>query len=165
MPKPIICAVNGVAAGAGANIALACDIVIAAKSAKFIQAFAKIALIPDAGGTYWLTRLVGEARAKALALTAQPLSAEDAANWGLIWRAVDDDKLMEEATGLAASLAAGPTHAYGLIKEAIQAASVNSLDEQLDLERRLQREAGMSDDYKEGVKAFLEKRQANYRRT
>ncbi|MFN3549215.1 MAG: 2-(1,2-epoxy-1,2-dihydrophenyl)acetyl-CoA isomerase PaaG [Mesorhizobium sp.] len=164
MPKPIICAVNGVAAGAGANIALACDIVIAARSAKFIQAFAKIALIPDAGGTYWLTHLLGEARAKALALTAQPLSAEDAANWGLIWKAVDDEALMAEATTLAEGFAAGPTHAYGLIKQAIQAASVNSLDEQLDLERRLQREAGMSDDYKEGVKAFLEKRAANYRR-
>jgi 2-(1,2-epoxy-1,2-dihydrophenyl)acetyl-CoA isomerase len=164
MQKPVVCAVNGVAAGAGANIALACDIVIAARSATFIQAFSKIALIPDAGGTYWLTRLVGEARAKALALTAQPLSAQDAADWGLIWKAVDDERLMEEAAGLATSFAAGPTHAYGLIKQAIHAASTNSLDEQLDLERRLQREAGMSDDYKEGVSAFLQKRPANYRK-
>jgi 2-(1,2-epoxy-1,2-dihydrophenyl)acetyl-CoA isomerase len=164
LPKPIVCAVNGVAAGAGANIALACDIVLAARSAKFIQAFSKIALIPDAGGTYWLTHLLGEARAKALALTAQPLSAEDAAQWGLIWKAVDDDRLMAEACALAESFAAGPTHAYGLTKMAIQAASTNSLDEQLELERRLQREAGMSDDYKEGVKAFLEKRPANYRK-
>jgi 2-(1,2-epoxy-1,2-dihydrophenyl)acetyl-CoA isomerase len=165
MPKPVICAVNGVAAGAGANIALACDVVIAARSAKFIQAFSKIALIPDAGGTYWLTRLVGEARAKALALTAQPLSAEDAADWGLIWKAVDDERLMEEATGLAEAFANGPTHAYSLIKQAIHAAATNTLDEQLDLERRLQREAGMSDDYKEGVSAFLQKRPANYRKS
>ncbi len=164
MPKPVVCAVNGVAAGAGANIAFACDIVIAARSAKFIQAFSKIALIPDAGGTYWLTRLVGEARAKALALTAQPLSAEDAADWGLMWKAVDDERLMEEAAGLAASFAAGPTNAYDLIKQAIHAASTNTLDEQLDLERRLQREAGMSDNYKEGVLAFLQKRPANYRK-
>lgn len=164
MPKPIVCAVNGVAAGAGANIALACDIVIAARSAKFIQAFSRIALVPDAGGTYWLTQLLGEARAKALALTAQPLSAEEAANWGLIWKAVDDDHLMAEACSLAEGLAAGPTHAYGLTKQAIQAASTNSLDEQLELERRLQREAGLSDDYKEGVAAFLQKRPANYRK-
>ena len=162
LKMPVICAVNGVAAGAGANIALACDIVIASRSAKFIQAFAKIGLIPDAGGTYWLTRHLGEARAKALALTAEPLSAEDAANWGLIWRAVDDDKLLSEATTLAENFAKGPTHAYGLIKRAIQAASTNSLDEQLDVERALQREAGMSDDYKEGVAAFLQKRPANF---
>ena len=164
MKKPVICAVNGVAAGAGANIALACDIVIAAKSAKFIQAFSKIALIPDAGGTYWLTRLVGEARAKALALTAHPLSAEDAAQWGLIWRAVPDEELMAEAEKLAAGFAAGPTAAYALTKEVIHAASTNSLDEQLDLERRMQRQAGMSDDYKEGVAAFLQKRPADYRK-
>ncbi|MEQ8451855.1 MAG: 2-(1,2-epoxy-1,2-dihydrophenyl)acetyl-CoA isomerase PaaG [Nitratireductor sp.] len=164
MPKPVICAVNGVAAGAGANIALACDIVIAARSAKFIQAFSKIGLIPDGGGTYWLTRLVGEARAKALALTAHPLTAADAAAWGLIWRAVDDDQLMAEATTLAEGFAAGPTHAYALTKQAIHAASTNSLDAQLDLERQLQREAGRSDDYKEGVSAFLEKRPPNYRR-
>lgn len=165
MPKPVICAVNGVAAGAGANIAFACDIVLAARSAKFIQAFSKIALIPDAGGTYWLTRLLGEARAKALALTAHPLPAEDAAAWGLIWKAVDDEKLMDEAVALAETLAAGPTHSYGLTKQAIHAASSNSLDDQLDLERQLQREAGMSDDYKEGVAAFLAKRPANYRKT
>lgn len=164
MPKPVICAVNGVAAGAGANIALACDIVLAARSAKFIQAFSKIALIPDAGGTYWLTRLVGEARAKALALTAHPLTAEDAAAWGLIWKAVDDDRLMAEAMALAGGFANGPTNAYKLTKQAIHAASTNTLDQQLDLERQLQREAGMSDDYKEGVAAFLEKRPANYRR-
>lgn len=156
--KPVICAVNGVAAGAGANIAFACDIVLAAKSASFIQAFSKIGLIPDSGGTWWLTRHLGEARAKALALMAQPLSAEDAAAWGLIWQAVDDDRLMEEATALVEGFAKGPTHAYALTKQAIQAASTNTLDAQLDLERELQREAGRSDDYREGVTAFLEKR-------
>lgn len=162
LPMPVICAVNGVAAGAGANIALAADIVIAARSAKFIQAFTKIGLVPDSGGTWWLPRLIGEARAKALALTAEPLSAEDAAAWGLIWRAVDDDKLMDEAHALAAKLAGGPTHAYGLTKQAIQAAATNALNAQLDLERDLQREAGASDDYKEGVAAFLEKRPAKF---
>jgi len=158
LEKPVICAVNGVAAGAGANIALACDIVIAARSARFIQAFSKIGLVPDSGGTWWLTRLLGEARAKALALTAEGLAAEQAAAWGLIWRAVDDDRLMIEATALAEGFAKGPTHAYALTKKAIQAAGTNSLDEQLDLERELQREAGRSDDYREGVTAFLEKR-------
>ncbi len=160
--KPVICAVNGVAAGAGANVALACDIVLAARSARFIQAFAKIGLVPDSGGTWWLTRLVGEARAKALAMTAAPLSADDAAAWGLIWRAVEDDALMAEAEDLAATLAKGATHTIGLIKQAIQAASDNTLDQQLDLERDLQREAGRSGDYREGVSAFLEKRPANF---
>lgn len=164
LEKPVICAVNGVAAGAGANIAFACDIVLAAKSAKFIQAFSKIGLIPDAGGTYWLTKHLGEARAKALALTAHPLLAEDAAAWGLIWKAVDDDSLMAEAEALAANFAAGPTRAYALTKQAIHAAATNSLDEQLDAERGFQRQAGQSDDYKEGVKAFLEKRPPNYRK-
>lgn len=163
MPKPVICAVNGVAAGAGANIAFSCDIVLAARSAKFIQAFSKIGLIPDAGGTWWLTRHLGEARAKALALTAQPLSAEDAANWGLIWKAVDDDALMAEAVKLAEGFANGPTRAYGLTKQAIQAASTNTLDDQLDLERSLQQQCGWSDDYKEGVAAFLQKRPADFR--
>jgi 2-(1,2-epoxy-1,2-dihydrophenyl)acetyl-CoA isomerase len=158
LEKPVICAVNGVAAGAGANIAFACDIVLAAKSAKFIQAFSRIGLIPDSGGTWWLTRHLGEARAKALALTAHPLSAEDAAAWGLIWRAVDDEKLMPEAFALAEAFAKGPTYAYALTKKAIHTASRNTLEEQLELERELQREAGLSDDYKEGVRAFLEKR-------
>lgn len=159
---PVICAVNGVAAGAGANIALACDIVLAAKSARFIQAFAKIALVPDSGGTYWLTRFLGEPRAKALALTAEPLPAEKAADWGLIWKAVDDAALMDEAHALCTSLAAGPTRALALTKQAIQAAATNSLDEQLDLERELQREAGRAGDYREGVNAFLQKRPANF---
>jgi len=160
--KPIVCAVNGVAAGAGANVALACDIVLAAKSAKFIQAFAKIGLVPDAGGTWALTHLLGGARAKALAMTAMPLDAERAAEWGLIWQAVDDEELMMVARSLAAQLAEAPTYALGLTKHAIHAAATNSLDEQLDLERELQREAGSSHDYREGVAAFLEKRQPKF---
>lgn len=161
--KPIVCAVNGVAAGAGANIALACDIVLAARSARFIQAFSRIGLIPDAGGSWSLTRILGEPRAKALALLAEPLPAETAADWGLIWKAVDDAALMGEATALARRLAAGPTRGLGLTKRAIQAASVNSLDAQLDLERDLQGEAGRTDDYAEGVVAFLEKRAPEFR--
>ena len=163
LEKPVICAVNGVAAGAGANIAFACDITLAARSTRFIQAFAKIGLVPDSGGTWNLPRLIGEVRAKALALTAEPLDAETAAGWGLIWRAVDDDKLMDEAKTLAVRLAAGPTKGLGLTKRAIQAAATNSLDEQLDLERDLQREAGRSADYAEGVAAFLEKRRPEFK--
>ncbi|MCA1493962.1 2-(1,2-epoxy-1,2-dihydrophenyl)acetyl-CoA isomerase [Ensifer sp. NBAIM29] len=163
LEKPVICAVNGVAAGAGANIAFACDITLAARTARFIQAFAKIGLVPDSGGTWSLPRLIGEARAKALALTAEPLDADTAAAWGLIWRAVDDDTLMEEANALAKRLAAGPTKGLGMTKRAIQAAATNSLDQQLDLERDLQREAGRSADYAEGVSAFLEKRKAEFK--
>jgi 2-(1,2-epoxy-1,2-dihydrophenyl)acetyl-CoA isomerase len=162
LEKPVICAVNGVAAGAGANIAFACDIVLAAKSAKFIQAFAKIGLIPDAGGSWSLARILGEPRAKALALTAEPLMAERAADWGLIWKAVEDSDLITEATKLAESLAAGPTLGLGLTKRLIQAAATNSLDEQLDMERDLQQQAGRSADYAEGVTAFLEKRAARF---
>ncbi|MBD9527320.1 2-(1,2-epoxy-1,2-dihydrophenyl)acetyl-CoA isomerase PaaG [Paracoccus sp. PAR01] len=162
LEKPVICAVNGVAAGAGANIALACDIVLAAKSAKFIQAFSKIGLIPDAGGSWSLARILGEPRAKALALTAEPLMAEKAAEWGMIWKAVDDEALMSEAVALATSLAAGPTLGLGLTKRLIQDAATNSLDQQLDLERDLQRQAGRSKDYAEGVTAFLEKRKPEF---
>lgn len=162
LEKPVVCAVNGVAAGAGANIAIACDITLAARSARFIQAFAKIGLVPDCGGTWSLPRLVGEARAKALALTGEPLAAQTAADWGLIWRAVDDDALMEEAMALATRLAAGPTRGLGMTKRAIQAAATNSLDQQLDLERDLQRDAGRSADYAEGVIAFLEKRKPEF---
>jgi len=165
LEKPIVCAVNGVAAGAGANLAFACDLVLAARSAKFIQAFAKIGLVPDSGGTWLLPRLVGEARAKALALTAEPINAQTAASWGLIWKALDDDALMPEAEALAARLAAGPTVGLGLTKRAIQAAAGQGLDAQLDLERDLQREAGRTPDYAEGVTAFLEKRKPAFRGT
>lgn len=160
---PVICAVNGVAAGAGANVALACDIVLAARSAKFIQAFAKIGLVPDCGGTWSLPRLIGEARAKALAMTAQPLSAEQAADWGLIWQAVDDGELMPQAEALAAQFATAPTRGLALTKQAIQAAATNDMDAQLDLERDLQRQAGRTQDYREGVAAFLEKRQPTFK--
>nr|WP_319388681.1 2-(1,2-epoxy-1,2-dihydrophenyl)acetyl-CoA isomerase PaaG [uncultured Cohaesibacter sp.] len=163
LEKPVICAVNGVAAGAGANIAFACDIVLAARSAKFIQAFSKIGLIPDAGGSWSLTRILGEPRAKALSMLAEPLLAEQAADWGLIWKAVDDEALMPEATAIAARLAAGPTVGLGLTKRLIQSASVNSFEAHLDMERDCQRQAGQTDDYAEGVTAFLEKRPANFR--
>lgn len=159
MPKPVVCAVNGVAAGAGANIALACDIVLAARSARFIQAFCKIGLVPDSGGTFFLPRLVGEARARALALLGTPISAEQAVTWGMIWQLHDDEALLDEARKLCVQLAGQPTAALALIKQALQAAAVNDLDAQLDLERDLQREAGRSEDYREGVAAFLEKRQ------
>ena len=162
-PLPTIAAVNGAAAGAGANLALAADVVIAAESASFVQAFSRIGLIPDAGGTFSLTRILGEPRAKALALTAEPLPAEKAADWGLIWKAIDDADLMAEAVALASSLAAGPTLGLGLTKRLIQAAATTSLDEQLDLERDCQRTAGRSADYAEGVTAFLEKRKPEFR--
>jgi 2-(1,2-epoxy-1,2-dihydrophenyl)acetyl-CoA isomerase len=158
LPKPVVCAVNGVAAGAGANIALACDIVIAARSATFVQSFCRLGLVPDSGGTYFLPRLVGAARAMGLALLGDKLSAEDAQRWGLIWKVADDETLMPEATSIAEALAAGPTKGYGLLKKALLASPGNSLDAQLDLERDLQREAGFSHDYREGVAAFLEKR-------
>jgi 2-(1,2-epoxy-1,2-dihydrophenyl)acetyl-CoA isomerase len=156
--KPVVCAVNGTAAGAGANIALACDIVLAARSAKFIQSFAKIGLVPDSGGTYFLPRLIGEARAKALAMLAEPISAETAERFGMIWRAVDDDKLTAEAGALTAHLATQPTQGLALIKQAFAASAANSLDAQLDLERDLQRRAGATPDYTEGVNAFVAKR-------
>jgi len=162
LPKPIVCAVNGVAAGAGANIALACDIVLAARSARFVQAFSRIGLLPDSGGTYFLPRLVGTARAMGLALLAESLPAEQAEQWGLIWKAVDDDRLAPEAASLAQRLARGPTKGYGLLKRALCASSENSLDAQLDLERDLQREAGASEDYREGVRAFKEKREPRF---
>lgn len=163
LEKPVVCAVNGVAAGAGANIAFACDIVLAARSAKFIQSFARIGLVPDAGGTWSLARILGEPRAKALALTAEPLMAETAADWGLIWKAVEDTTLMTEAETLARSLAAGPTLGLGMTKRLIQAAAGNSLEAQLDLERDCQQIAGRSADYAEGVTAFLEKRKPVFR--
>jgi 2-(1,2-epoxy-1,2-dihydrophenyl)acetyl-CoA isomerase len=158
LPMPVICAVNGVAAGAGANVAFACDIVIAARSAKFIQAFAKLGLVPDAGGTWILPRLVGIARARALALLAEPVPAEQAEAWGMIWKTVDDVGLMSEAHRLAAYFATQPTAGLALIKQALDASETNSLDQQLDLERDLQGQAGRTPDYLEGVTAFLDKR-------
>jgi 2-(1,2-epoxy-1,2-dihydrophenyl)acetyl-CoA isomerase len=158
LPKPIVAAVNGVAAGAGANIALACDLVLAARSAAFIQAFCKIGLIPDAGGTWFLPRLVGRARAAGLALLGDKLAAEEAERRGLIWKVCDDDTLTGEAERLARHLASQPTVALGLIKKALAAAETNDLDRQLDLERDLQSVAGRTEDFKEGVAAFREKR-------
>ncbi len=162
LPMPVVCAVNGVAAGAGANLALACDIVLAARSASFIQAFSRIGLIPDCGGTWFLPRLVGPARARALAMTAEPLPAETAAQWGLIWRAVDDAQLPAEAHALAAALATQATQGLALTKRALDASEHNDLDRQLDLERDLQADAGRTPDYAEGVRAFLEKRAPNF---
>lgn len=158
MNKPVVCAVNGIAAGAGANIAFACDIVLAARSAKFIQSFAKIGLVPDSGGTYFLPRLIGDARARALAMLGEPITAETAEAWGLIWRAVDDDKLRNEAETLAAHLASQPTQGLAMIKHAFAKSATNTLDAQLDLERDLQRDAGRTPDYAEGVNAFMAKR-------
>jgi 2-(1,2-epoxy-1,2-dihydrophenyl)acetyl-CoA isomerase len=158
LPMPAICAVNGVAAGAGANLAFACDIVLAARSAKFIQAFAKIGLVPDCGGSWLLPRLAGRARARGMAMLAEPVSAEQAEAWGLIWKAVDDATLMDEAHKLAAHFATQPTTGLALMKQALDAAETNTLDQQLDLERDLQGAAGRTPDYSEGVAAFFEKR-------
>jgi len=158
LPMPVVCAVNGVAAGAGANIALACDVVLAARSAKFIQSFAAIGLIPDSGGTWVLPRLAGQARALGMALTGEPIAAEKAESWGLIWKAVDDDALAAEADALVRRFASGPTRGLAATKAAIRAAWGQSLDQALDHQRDLMRELGRSADYKEGVAAFLEKR-------
>lgn len=163
LPMPVICAVNGVAAGAGANIPLACDLVLAARSASFIQAFCKIGLLPDSGGTWSLPRLVGVARAKALAMLGNRLSAEQAEQWGLIYRCVDDAALRDEALTLARHLASQPTYGLALIKRSLNASFDNTLDQQLDLERDLQRLAGRSNDYREGVAAFMEKRPAVFK--
>jgi 2-(1,2-epoxy-1,2-dihydrophenyl)acetyl-CoA isomerase len=164
LPKPVVCAVNGAAAGAGANLALACDIVLAAKSAQFLQAFVRVGLIPDAGGTFHLPRLVGDARARALMMLGDPIGAEAAEASGMIWRAVDDEDLMGEAHIVAERLAAGATHALGLLKRALAASPGASLDAQLDLERDLQREAGFGDEFMEGVRAFLDKRPPDFQR-
>ncbi len=163
LPMPVVCAVNGVAAGAGANIALAADIVIAAKSAKFIQSFANIGLVPDSGGTWTLPRLAGQARALGLALTGEPLPAETAAQWGLIWKCVEDDQLANEANALIEKFAAAPTRGLAAAKDAIRTASSRTLDEQLDLERDMQRKLGRTDDYREGVDAFLNKRKPAFK--
>jgi 2-(1,2-epoxy-1,2-dihydrophenyl)acetyl-CoA isomerase len=158
LPLPVVCAVNGVAAGAGANLALACDIVIATKSAAFIQAFCKIGLIPDSGGTYFLPRFVGTARAMGLALLGDKLHAEDAAAWGLIWKCVEDSQFADAVEGLLTQLAQAPTRGLAEIKRALHTSVNNTLEAQLDLERDIQRELGYSADYREGVAAFLEKR-------
>ncbi|MDE2647368.1 MAG: 2-(1,2-epoxy-1,2-dihydrophenyl)acetyl-CoA isomerase PaaG [Paracoccaceae bacterium] len=162
MPKPVICAVNGVAAGAGVNIAIACDIVVANEKAKFIQSFSKVGLIPDAGGSWMLPRLIGEARAKALSMTAFPLPARQAVEWGLIWSAHDENEFLGEARQLAVDLANGPTIGLGLTKQAIQNAVNQSYDFHLTQEAKFQGICGRSNDYKEGVRAFLGKRTPNF---
>ena len=162
LPIPVVAAVNGVAAGAGCNFALAADIVLAARSATFVEAFARIGLIPDVGGTFFLPRLVGMARARGMALLADTISAEQAEQWGLIWKVFDDDKLMSEAEKLCERLARAPTYALGLTKRALDASVGNDLDAQLMLEYEFQKLAGSSSDYAEGVRAFIEKRKPNF---
>jgi 2-(1,2-epoxy-1,2-dihydrophenyl)acetyl-CoA isomerase len=162
LPQPVIARVNGVAAGAGANIALACDIVVAARSARFIQSFSAIGLIPDSGGTWVLPRLIGQARAMALALTGEPLSAEKAEEWGLIWKCVDDDALDSEVDAIAHKLASLPPLGLAAIKKMIRETWVHSLDQELHRQRDAMRRLGFSQDYREGVAAFLEKRQPNF---
>lgn len=163
LPKPVVCAVNGVAAGAGASIALACDIVLAARSANFIQVFCKIGLVPDSGGTWNLPRAVGLPRAKGLALLGDKLPAEQAESWGLIWRCVDDGELQLEARKLAMHLATQPTRGLGMIKKLLCESSGNTLPEQLELEKNAMRELGQSHDYREGVAAFMERRPAEFK--
>jgi 2-(1,2-epoxy-1,2-dihydrophenyl)acetyl-CoA isomerase len=162
LPMPVIAAVNGIAAGAAANLALACDLVIAKRSASFLQAFARIGLIPDAGGTYTLPRLVGMQRAMGLAMLAEPLSAEKAEQWGLIWKCVDDDRFSDEVQAVARKLADGPTRAYTLTRRALRASVDNDFSTQLGLEAELQRDASAGPDFGEGVAAFLEKRPARF---
>jgi 2-(1,2-epoxy-1,2-dihydrophenyl)acetyl-CoA isomerase len=159
---PVIAAVNGVAAGAGANLALAADVVIATQSATFIQAFTRIGLIPDAGGTWIIPRSVGAARAKGMMLFAEPVSADQAQDWGMIWQSVPDDQFADVVNARALALAKGPTAAYRAIREAVAVSSANSMDEQLQVEARLQGEAGRSADFVEGVTAFLQKRPAMF---
>ncbi|GAA4008119.1 2-(1,2-epoxy-1,2-dihydrophenyl)acetyl-CoA isomerase PaaG [Sphingomonas humi] len=162
LPQPVIARVNGVAAGAGANIALACDLVIAGRSAKFIQSFANLGLIPDSGGSWHLPRLVGQARALGLALTAEPLPADKAAEWGLIWKCVDDEALDGEVDALAARLAGLPPLGLAAIKQIVRTTGERTLDQELDLQRDEMRRLGFTEDYREGVAAFLEKRPATY---
>jgi 2-(1,2-epoxy-1,2-dihydrophenyl)acetyl-CoA isomerase len=162
LPMPTVAAVNGVAAGAGANIPFACDLVYAAQSASFIQSFSKLGLVPDCGGTWWLPRLIGPARAMGLTLLGEKLTAIQAAEWGLIWRCVADDQLMPTAKAVALQLAAGPTRGYVRTRQAIDAAMLLPFDGALDLERDYQRELGRSADYREGISAFIEKRAARF---
>jgi len=163
LPMPVVAAVNGVAAGAGASLAFAADICIAAKSAKFIMSFANIGLVPDSGSSWALPRLAGQARALGLALTGEPLPAEQAAEWGLIWKCVEDDKLADDANALIAKFASAPTRGLAETKKLIRTAFTRPLDEQLDLERDKMRELGRSDDYREGVDAFLNKRKPDFK--
>lgn len=158
MEKPVVCAVNGIAAGAGANVALACDIVVAAASANFVQAFCKIALIPDSGGTFFLPRLVGFQRASALMMTGDKVSAQEAMNMGMIYKVFDDVAFAEESLNLAKRLASLPTRGLGLTKKALNSSLFNNLQAQLEEEGRLQMQAAAGEDFKEGVMAFLEKR-------
>lgn len=163
LPKPVVCAVNGVAAGAGANLAFACDIVLAATEASFIQSFSRIGLVPDSGGTFLLPRLVGHARASGLVLLGDRLAATQARDWGLIWDVVEPAELMTKARALAAHLATQPTKGLGLTKQLLNASLLNDLPTQLELEARLQAEAGWTDDFFEGVRAFREKRKPVFR--
>jgi len=163
VPLPVVCAVNGVAAGAGASYALACDIVLAGRAAKFAMAFVKIGLVPDSGASFFLTHRIGEARARALAMLGEAVDATRAEAWGMIWKAVDDAALLPEAEALTATLATAPTEALARMKRLFTAAGGNSLDAQLDLERDEQASAGRSADYAEGVRAFLEKRAPVFR--
>ncbi|MBL6749608.1 MAG: 2-(1,2-epoxy-1,2-dihydrophenyl)acetyl-CoA isomerase [Nevskia sp.] len=162
LPLPVVCAVNGVAAGAGANLALAADIVVATKSASFIEPFCKLGLIPDTGGTYFLPRLVGTARAMGLAMLGDKLSAEQAQSWGLIWKCIDDAAFQQEVETLLKGLAVAPTKGLARTKQAIYASPSNSFEQQVDLERDYMRELGFSEDYREGVAAFLAKRAPNF---
>jgi 2-(1,2-epoxy-1,2-dihydrophenyl)acetyl-CoA isomerase len=163
LPMPVICAVNGVAAGAGANLALACDIVIAGKSASFVEAFCRLGLIPDTGGTWILPRLIGMARATGLAMLGEKLTADKAEQWGLIWKAVPDELLMTEAAAMAEHFAAAPTKGLAFTKKALQISHCNSLPEQLKLEGEMMRELGYSHDYREGVAAFIAKRTPEFK--
>jgi 2-(1,2-epoxy-1,2-dihydrophenyl)acetyl-CoA isomerase len=158
LPLPVVCAVNGVAAGAGANLALACDLVLAKRSASFLQPFCKLGLLPDTGGTYFLPRLVGTARAMGLAMLGEKLSAQQAADWGLIWRCVEDDAFAGEIEVLLEHLASAPTLGLARMKQAIYGSAQCSLEEQLQIERDAMSELGFSEDYREGVDAFLNKR-------
>lgn len=163
LEKPVIAAVNGVAAGAGANIALACDIVVAKKSASFIQAFSKIGLIPDSGGTYFLPRLIGMQKAIALMMTGEKVSADEAERMNMIYKVYEEEEFEEEAIKLSENLASMPTRGLGLTKKAVNLGLFNSLEDQLDLEEQLQTEAGETDDFTEGVNAFIQKRPAIFK--